>query len=168
MRSRGPRSSEPKEFDQRTLEIARVTRVVAGGKRMRFRAVVALGDGKGRLGVGLAKGGDVSLAVSKASASARKHIVHVPIVNGTIPRPVRVKFKAAHLLLKPARPGTGVIAGGAVRQLMVLAGVTNVVAKMLGSANTVNNVYAVLKALALLETREAHRTRLHPSADATP
>lgn len=162
-RSRREGSGEPKEFDQRTLEIARVTRVVAGGKRMRFRAVVALGDGKGRLGVGLAKGSDVSLAVSKAAAAARKHLIQVPIVHGTIPRAVQVKFKAAHVLLKPARRGTGVIAGGAVRQLMVLAGVTNVVAKMLGSASTINNVYAVVHALSTLETREAHRARLHPA-----
>jgi small subunit ribosomal protein S5 len=164
-RSRSRREShEPKEFDQRTIEIARVTRVVAGGKRMRFRAIVALGDGKGRLGVGLAKGADVSLAVGKAAAAARKHLIVVPIVEGTLPRPVRVKFKAALVLLKPARPGTGVIAGGAVRTLLELAGVKNVVAKMLGSESKVNNVYAVLRGLATLSTREVHRARLHPPA----
>lgn len=161
-RSNRPRSNEPKEFDQRTLEIARVTRVVAGGKRMRFRAVVALGDAKGRIGIGLAKGTDVSLAVQKASAQAKKHLVHVPVVDGTIPHEIRIKFKAARVLLKPAGPGTGVIAGGAVRTLMELAGIKNVVAKMYGSSNKVNNVYAVMEALAKLETRAAHRARLHP------
>ncbi len=162
-RSRSPRRpQEPKEFDQRTIEIARVTRVVAGGKRMRFRAVVALGDGKGRIGIGLAKGGDVSLAVQKASAQAKKHLIRVPIVEGTIPHEIRVKFKAARLLLKPAPTGTGVIAGGAVRQVLELAGVTNVVAKILGSGSAVNNVYAVIRGLGKLETREAHRARLHP------
>lgn len=142
--------SEPKEFEQKVVDLARVTRVMAGGKRMRFRACVAIGDGKGRVGVGVTKGVDVTIAINKAVASARKHLVTIPFWNETIPHEVRVKFGAAQLLLKPAPRGTGVIAGGPIRIIMELGGVQNVVAKMLGSQNKVNNVYAALKALQLL------------------
>lgn len=127
---------------------------MAGGKRMRFRACVAIGDGKGRVGAGLAKGVDVTIAINKAVAQAKKHLVTIPIVNETIPHSLRVKFGAARVLLKPAPKGSGVIAGGPIRILMDLAGVKNIVAKMLGSQNKINNVYATLLALRRLTTRE--------------
>lgn len=153
---RGRRSSqprEPREFEQKTIEIARVSRVVAGGKRMRFRATVAIGDMKGRVGIGIAKGADVSNAVQKAATAARKRLITVPIVEETIPHQIAVKYRAARLLLKPAPKGSGVIAGGPIRVVMELAGVKNVVAKILGSPNKINNIYALLHALGSLKTK---------------
>lgn len=151
-RRSGPR--EPREFEQKTIDLARITRVVAGGKRMRFRATVAIGDQKGRLGIGIAKGNDVSGAIQKAVTAAKKHMIRVPIVNDSIPHPILVKYGAAKILLKPAPKGSGVIAGGPVRLMMELAGVQNVVGKILGSSNKINNVYAVMAALQQLKTRE--------------
>lgn len=151
-RRSGPR--EPKEFEQKTIDLARVTRVVAGGKRMRFRATVALGDQRGRIGVGIAKGSDVATAIQKAATAAKKKMITVPMVNETIPHQVLIRFGAAMVLLKPAPPGSGVIAGGPVRIIMELAGVKNVVSKILGSSNKINNVYAVLAGLRLLRTKE--------------
>ncbi|HAO81289.1 MAG: hypothetical protein A2226_02115 [Candidatus Veblenbacteria bacterium RIFOXYA2_FULL_43_9] len=126
---------------------------MAGGKRMRFRALVVLGNRQGQVGVGLAKGADVSLAVSKATAKARRALINVPLKNETIPHVITVKYKSANVLLKPAPKGTGIIAGGPVRAVLELAGVPNVVSKILGSSNKVNNVRAVLKAFNLLKLR---------------
>lgn len=144
-RRRGEKSND--EFDQKVIEVARVTRVMAGGKRMSFRACVVIGDHKGRVGVGLRKGADVSMAINKAVRAAKKTLINVKIVNDTIPGRVVQKFGAAQVLLKPAPLGTGVIAGGAVRAVLELAGVKNVVSKMLGSKNKVNNIRAALVAL---------------------
>ncbi len=130
---------------------------MAGGKRMRFRACVGVGDGKGRVGVGVTKGVDVTTAINKAVARAKKHLVTIPQVNETIPHAIRVKFGAAQILLKPAPQGTGIIAGGPVRILMDLAGVKNIVSKMLGSQNKINNSYATIKALGLLSLPEKLR-----------
>ena len=141
------------EFEQKVLDLSRVTRVTAGGKRMRFRACVAIGDRKGRVGIGLAKGADVSLAISKATTQAKKHFVQVPMRKDTIPFDVMVKFKAAKLLLKPAPKGTGIVAGGVVRLIMDLAGVPNIVGKMLGSSNRVTNAQATMLALEELQAR---------------
>lgn len=151
-RSQGPR--EPREFEQKTIDLARVTRVVAGGKRMRFRATVAVGDMKGRVGIGIAKGSDVSNAIQKAVTAAKKNLIKVPIVRDSIPHPVIAKFRAAKVLLKPAPAGSGVIAGGPIRAVMELAGVKNVVSKILGSPNKINNLYAVMQAFGQLRTRE--------------
>lgn len=142
---------EEKEFDQRVVEVARVTRVTAGGKRMRFRALVVIGDHKGRVGAGLAKGADVSMAISKATAQARKSLNHVPMLKETIPHEVWAKEGAAQVLIKPAPLGTGIIAGGVVRIVMELAGVGNAVSKILGSSNKVNTVRATMKALNQLQ-----------------
>jgi len=158
----GPR--EEKEFQQKVIDIRRVARVVAGGKRMRFRALVAIGDGKGRIGVGIGKGLDVAGAVNKGATIARKKLITVPIVEETIPHTVLLKFGAAHVLLKPAPKGSGVIAGGPVRSMMELVGIKNVIAKMLGSSNKVNNVYAVLEAFGRLTTREQLNKRLRANA----
>jgi small subunit ribosomal protein S5 len=151
--SRVPR--EPREFDQDIIDIARVTRVVAGGKRMRFRACVVIGDRKGRVGYAVAKGADVSLAVNKSVTAAKKHLMHVPIVNDTIPHFVYAKFGAAQVLLKPAPAGTGVIAGGPIRAVVELAGIRNVVTKMLRSRNKINNVKATFAALATLRKKRS-------------
>lgn len=146
---------ERNEFDQKVVEVKRVTRVVAGGKRMRFRALVVIGDHKGRVGMGLRKGADVAESVNKAVNQAKKNMVTLPLVNETIPHELNIKYKSSSLMLKPARPGTGVIAGGAVRSVMDLAGVKNVVSKMLGSNNKVNNVKAVFAAFEKMKSKES-------------
>lgn len=145
---------ERPEFDQKVVEVKRVTRVVAGGKRMRFRALVVIGDHKGKVGMGLKKGADVAESVNKAVNAAKKNMVILPLVNETLPHGLNIKYKSSSLMLKPAKPGTGVIAGGAVRYVMELAGVKNVVSKMLGSNNKVNNVKAVFAAFRRMKSKE--------------
>ncbi|MBL8030106.1 MAG: 30S ribosomal protein S5 [Candidatus Doudnabacteria bacterium] len=152
--SRDGEARERSEFDQKTVEVKRVTRVTSGGKRMRFRALVVIGDHKGRVGMGLRKGADVSESVNKAVNAAKKNLIQLPLVNETIPHGISVKYKSSKLMLKPARPGTGVIAGGAVRQVFELAGVKNVVSKMLGSNNKVNNIKAVFEAFQKMKSKE--------------
>lgn len=156
-RSAMPR--EEKEFDQAIIDIARVTRVMAGGKRMRFRACVIIGDRKGRVGSAVAKGADVTMAVNKAVTKAKKNLISVPIINETIPHRVDVKLGAAKILIKPAPKGTGIIAGGAVRAVLDLAGVSNVVAKILGTNNKINNVKATIQALKMLKRIEPRANR---------
>ncbi|OGY45556.1 MAG: 30S ribosomal protein S5 [Candidatus Buchananbacteria bacterium RIFCSPHIGHO2_01_FULL_39_8] len=142
------------EFEQVIIDIARVTRVMAGGKRMRFRACVIVGNKHGKVGYAVAKGADVTLAVNKASTKARKNLINASVVNDTIPHRMDCKFGAAKIMLKPAPKGTGVIAGGAVRSVLELAGVSNVVAKILGSKNKINNVKATFEALKKLKRVE--------------
>lgn len=142
------------EFEQKIVDLARVTRVMAGGKRMRFRACVAIGNKKGKVGIGLAKGADVTLAVSKAVAQARKEIIEVSIVNETIPHEVYQKTGAAKILFKPASKGKGVIAGGAVRIILELAGVNNITSKILGTNNKVSIAKCTIEALSSLKKVE--------------
>ncbi|MFH0955651.1 MAG: 30S ribosomal protein S5 [Candidatus Falkowbacteria bacterium] len=137
----------PEEFEQKLIDIARVTRVMAGGKRMRFRACVAIGNKKGRVAIGLAKGADVTMAVTKAVNKAKKDFIDIPIVNETIPHEVYQKLGAAKILFKPAKKGRGVIAGGAVRILLELSGIKNITSKILGTGNKVNNVKCTIEAL---------------------
>jgi len=144
---------EDREFDQKIIDLARVTRVMAGGKRMRFRACLVLGDHKGRVGLGIGKGADVSLAISKASAQAKKDMIKIALFNDTLPHEVAIKYGAAKILLKPAPRGTGIIAGGAVRSVLDMGGVPNVAAKMLGSRNKINNARATILALKSLTVR---------------
>lgn len=129
---RGGAPRERSEFDQEILDLARVTRVTKGGKQLSFRACVILGDRHGRVGIGLTKGKDVQMAVDKAVRQAKKHMITVPIIKETLPHRVVVKFKAATILLQPAPRGSGIIAGGAVRVVLDLAGVPNVSSKILG------------------------------------
>ncbi|MFA6071964.1 MAG: 30S ribosomal protein S5 [Janthinobacterium sp.] len=138
--------TEQPEFEQRLIDVARVTRVMAGGKRMRFRATLAIGDRKGQVGVGLAKGADVTMAIQKAFNQAKKNLIRVPVYQGTVPHQVWAKFNATQVLMKPAKPGAGVKAGGPMRVLFELAGVTDVTAKILGSNNKINIVKATLQA----------------------
>jgi small subunit ribosomal protein S5 len=130
---------EANELDQKILDLARVTRVTAGGKRMRFRATVIVGDKKGKVGIGTAKGADVAIAVEKAYRQAKKKVIVVQIQNDTIKREVQVKYGAAKILMKPAPSGTGLKSGGAMRVVFEMAGVHNVVSKVLGSKNK-NNI----------------------------
>jgi small subunit ribosomal protein S5 len=126
---------------------------MAGGKRMRFRACVVVGDKKGQIGVGIMKGADVQFAVAKATEKAKRHLLRVKLENGTIPHRIEQKYASALVLLKPAKQGTGIIAGGPVRVMMELAGIPNIVSKMKGSGNKINNVMAVMEALNSLKPR---------------
>ncbi len=139
------------EFEQRILEIARVTRVMGGGKRMSFRACVVIGDKKSKLGVGLGKGADVTIAINKAVSRAKKDMIKVPIIKDTIPHEVRSKFGAASLVFKPAKQGRGVIAGGVIRPIFELAGIKNASSKILGSNNKINNAKCAIIALKSLK-----------------
>lgn len=167
---RGPRreGDVPAEADyaEKNLEVARVTRVTKGGKRMRFRVLSVIGNQKGRVGFGLAKGVDVAGASTKSTAQARKSLITVPLVDGTIPHMVVAKFRAAEVLLKPAPKGTGVKAGGAIRPVLEFAGVQNVVSKMLGSSNKANNVKATMMALKQLRAHTSPKTETGSDANA--
>lgn len=143
---------EPREFDQKILDLARVTRVTAGGKRMRFRCTLVIGDHKGRVGIGTAKGTDVAMAIEKAYAQAKRRVMTVPIKDETIPHEVRIKYGAAKVMLKPAPVGTGLKAGGAMRVVLELAGVPNAVSKILGSKNKINIARATMEGLQALRT----------------
>jgi small subunit ribosomal protein S5 len=143
------------EFDSKLLDLARVTRVAAGGKRFRFRAVVVVGNKMRKVGIGLAKGLDVAQAVEKATRLAKKNLVEVPIVNDTIPHQVSSKYGAARILLKPQRKGRGLVAGGTVRVICSLAGIRNISSKVLGSTvNKLNNARATIDALKKLKVKE--------------
>lgn len=150
----GDRQNEPREekiFQEYVVSIDRVARVVKGGRRFRFKALVAVGDGKQRVGVGVAKGQDVQAAVAKATDKAKKQLITIPVTSkATIPHDVTAKVAGAKVRLMPASPGTGVIAGGVMRSIIQLTGVTNLLAKALGSNNKVNNAYATIEALRTL------------------
>jgi len=141
---------EEKKYDEVTLHIDRVARVVKGGRRFRFRALVAVGDHKNKVGIGIAKGADVTAAVTKATEVAKKNLINVVKYKDTIPHDVEAKIGGAKILLKPASPGTGLIAGGVVRSILELAGIGNVLSKSLGSSNKANTAYATIHALELL------------------
>ena len=142
---------EEKQYDERVVHIDRVARVVKGGRRFRFRALVVVGDHKGKVGIGIAKGADVTSAVTKAVDVAKKHFVHIHIVNGTVPHESEVKVGGSRILIKPASLGTGLIAGGVVRTVLEVTGVSNVLSKSLGSSNKINTAYATLAALQAIE-----------------
>lgn len=142
---------EPKEFDEKIVQVNRVSKKTTGGSRRGFSVLIVVGDKKGRVGVGLGKAPDVSSAVQKATSYAQRHLFTIPIKGTTIPHEVRTKFGAAYVLLKPAPPGSGVIAGGAVRAVVEAAGIRDIVSKVLGTKNQATNVYATLKALKSLK-----------------
>ena len=137
----------PKEFDEVTISIDRVARVVKGGRRFRFKALVAIGNKKNKVGIGIAKGADVTSAVTKATARAKKNMIEFAINDQTIYHDVEVKVTGAQVLMKPAAPGTGIIAGGVVRSIIGLTGIKNLISKSLGSTNKVNIAYAVIEGL---------------------
>ena len=144
---------EEKQFEEIVISIDRVARVVKGGRRFRFKALVVVGDKKGKVGVGVSKGADVQVAVAKATDVAKKSLITVPVQNGTIPHDVETKLSGARVLLKPAAPGTGVIAGGVVRNIIGVTGITDMLSKSLGSSNKVNIAYATIDALKSLVPR---------------
>ena len=146
-RNRRAAEEGKKEFDSVNISINRVSRTVAGGRRMRFQALVAVGDHKNRVGVGLAKGNDVTSAVQKAERRAKKNMITIKMQNDTIWHEVETKVTGAHVLMKPAAPGTGIIAGGVVRSIIGLTGIKNLISKSLGSTNKANIAYAVIEGL---------------------
>ncbi len=136
------------EFDSKLLDLGRVDRMTAGGRRFRFRALMIVGDRKGKVGMGIAKGKDVAQAIEKATAKAKKSLIEVPMVDETIPHTVKAKYGAARILLKPQMKGRGLVAGGTVRVICNLAGIRNISSKVLSrSVNKINNSKATLKAL---------------------
>ena len=137
----------PKEFEEITINIDRVSRTVKGGRRMRFKALVAIGNKKNKVGVGVAKGADVTAAVQKATRVAKKNMVTFHMSGETICHEVETKVTGAHVLMKPAAPGTGIIAGSIVRSVIGLTGIKNLISKSLGSTNKVNIAYAVIDGL---------------------
>lgn len=159
---------EEKQFDERTLHIDRVARVVKGGRRFRFRALVVVGDKKNKVGIGSAKGADVTAAVTKATEVAKKNFVTVSLYKGTLPHEIEQKVSGAHILLKPAAPGTGLIAGGVVRTILEVAGVKNALSKSLGSTNKTNTAYATIAALDNLVPANKWVTFKPKAAKATP
>jgi len=139
-----------KTFEEKTLEISRVSRTVKGGKRISFRALVVLGDKKGQVGIGVGKASEVSLAIRKASTFARKHLKRIAISDaGSVPKEVLVKFGSANILFKPSKAGSSIIAGGVIRSIAELAGIKNLVSKSLGSSNKINCAKATI--IGLLE-----------------
>jgi small subunit ribosomal protein S5 len=144
-RDQGPQ--EPKLFEEVVINIDRVSRVVKGGRRFRFKALVVVGDRKSKVGVGVAKGADVQAAVAKATDVAKKHMTTIALDGDTVPHDSEVRFSGAQVLLKPAAPGTGIIAGGVVRTIIGVTGIRNLLSKSLGSTNKVNIAYATVNAL---------------------
>jgi len=145
---------EEKMYDERVLAVDRVARVVKGGRRFRFRSLVIVGDKKGKIGVGHAKGADVTTATTKATEVAKKNMVTIPLYKGTIPHEVTGKVAGASLMIKPAAPGTGLIAGSTVRSILEVVGVQNALSKSFGSSNKINACYATIAALSSLKAKK--------------
>jgi len=166
--SRGRAPREPQEFDQVVLDIARVARVVAGGRRFSFRATVAIGDKKERVGVGVGKGADVALAIGKATKQAKKNVMNVPMTQEkTLPYETTGKQTSSVVLLKPGLPGRGIVAGGSVRTVCILAGYKDITAKILSrSTNKLNNALATIDALKKVKTDNKNKKeKIKPKDD---
>jgi small subunit ribosomal protein S5 len=142
-------------LEEKVVQINRVAKVVQGGRRFSFSAVVVVGDGNGVVGAGLGKGGEVPEAIRKGVEDAKKHLVRIPLVGATIPHVIERDFGASRVILKPASPGTGVIAGGSVRSVVEAAGIRDLLSKSMGSTNPVNVVRATMDALGALRSADA-------------
>lgn len=153
-RRRDAAPAEPSQFEEVVISIDRVARVVKGGRRFRFKALVVVGDRKNKVGVGVSKGADVQTAVAKATDVAKKNMITIPIAHDTIPHDAEVKVAGAQVLLMPAAPGTGIIAGGVVRSVIGVTGIKNLLSKSLGSTNKVNIAYATIDALRTMVPRD--------------
>jgi small subunit ribosomal protein S5 len=159
---------DPNELalNDKLVNINRVAKVMKGGKRLRFSALVVTGDGNGYVGLGLGKANEVPTAINKANANARRNLIKVPLAGTTIPYAMKVKFSAAHVFLKPAAPGTGIIAGGSIRAVLEAAGVKDILTKSLGSANRTNVAKATMLALSQLKNPEEELARRKGTAKA--
>jgi small subunit ribosomal protein S5 len=153
-------------FEEQIVQVNRVSKKTQGGNKVGFGVLVVVGDKKGKVGVGLGKAGDVSSAIKKGVTLAKKHAIDVPILNGTIPFEFYIKLGAAKVLLKPAPKGSGVIAGGAVRSVVSLAGIENISSKVLGTDNKASNVYATIEALRRLAERYNRERRIRKEKNA--
>jgi small subunit ribosomal protein S5 len=153
-RNSGPREEVVKMYDERVIAVDRVARVVKGGRRFRFRSLVIVGDKKGKIGIGHAKGADVTSASTKATEIAKKNMVTISLYKGTIPHEVYAKVAGTKLMIKPAAPGTGLIAGATIRAMLEVAGVQNALSKSFGSSNKINACYATLEALKSLTPKK--------------
>ena len=151
---RKPRVEEKDEFDKKMLGVRRVAKVVKGGRTMRFSALVVVGDKKGKVGMGLGKSKEVPSAIDKATKSAKKAVINVPVVNGTIPHEVIGKFAKTRVKMLPSKPGAGLICGGAARTVFEMAGYTDITAKIYGSTDQINVVRATINGLKQLRTKE--------------
>jgi small subunit ribosomal protein S5 len=154
-------NEEEKVFDERVVHVNRVARVVKGGRRFRFQALVVIGDHKGRVGVGISKGSDVSAAINKATDSAKKRLITITMYKGTLVHEVNARVGGANILILPAAPGTGLIAGGVVRTILEVAGLENALSKSIGSSSRINTAYATLKALESMVPSSKWVTRTH-------
>ncbi len=154
-RRNGPRRNGPrveKEFEERVVTINRVTKVVKGGRKFRFAALVVIGDKKGRVGFGTGKANEVPDAIRKASEAAKRNVINVPIIHGTIPHEINGMYGSGNVFLRPASEGTGIIAGGPVRAVVELAGYSDIISKSIGSRTPINMVRATVEGLKLLKT----------------
>jgi small subunit ribosomal protein S5 len=151
---------EKPEFEQKLLDLARVTRVVKGGRRFRFRATLVIGNRKGKVGVGVGKGSDVTDAIGKAFDDAKKNMITVAIKNNTIAHAVEHKKGSAKVILKPAKEGRSIVAGGAVRAVVDFAGIRDIVSKSLGTANKLNVARATVEALGMLSASKTRKERI--------
>ena len=169
-RDRRQQEPEEKQFDERVLHIDRVARVVKGGRRFHFRALVVVGDRGGKIGIGVDKGVDVTSAVNKAVGVAKKSMIPINLYGETIPHDTEAKVSGAHIMIKPAAPGTGLIAGGVVRVILEVVGIRNALSKSLGSNNKINSAYATLRALEIMEpaTNWVTRTGSRSSGNEKP
>ena len=152
-------NQEEKKIEERVLLIRRVSKKTTGGNYVTFSTLVAVGDGQGRVGIGIGRSQEVPPAIKKAISYARKHMIEVPLFQSTIPHQIILKYKAARVLLKPAPQGTGLKVGSIARALLELSGVRNASGKIIGSRNQITNTYAIMKALSLLKARIIHEVK---------
>ena len=153
-----------KEFEEKVIRVSRVSKKTKGGNKVGFSVLVVIGDRKGRVGVGLGKAPDVRSSIRKGVVYAKKHLLQVPMKGTTIPHEVYIKLGAAKIIIKPAAPGTGIIAGGAVRAVVEAAGIKDILSKVLGTSNKASNVYAALEALKKLRQVQEKKVEVKENA----